>query len=267
MKEIFVAAGLKEEQAEVYALLLEHGKMYAGQIAKKVSMKHGLLYKTLHELVAKQYVTQGKDQGKMCFWPVDPERVCYELEREADALQKRLEHVRFKLPEIRMKYAAATERPMIKYFEGLDGLKEMYLDRLEYRDMDHYFVRPGKVAFYERYFGQWFQTHLRKVAEAHIRTNGITADDPETTHSPERDKLRGFIRTWVREEDYTAPVEVYIYANKVSIISFGKEIFGVLIENTPIAQGFTELFLLARAGAETRDVTHDHFNKPNQEKL
>lgn len=53
-------------------------------------------------------------------------------------------------------------------------------------------------------------------------------------------------------DEYTAPVEIDIYGDKIALMSFGKELIGVIIESPQIARALKEIFLLAKRGAETR---------------
>jgi len=45
-------------------------------------------------------------------------------------------------------------------------------------------------------------------------------------------------------------VEVNVYGNKVSFISFGDETVGTIIESPQIAQAMRELYAMAQIGAE-----------------
>ena len=66
------------------------------------------------------------------------------------------------------------------------------------------------------------------------------------------------VRTWIRPEDYTTQMEVNIYGNKTCFISYGKEIFAIILEHAPLAQAMKELFVLAERGARTLTIIHDH---------
>lgn len=251
-------AGFSPEAGEIYSALLLHGPMTAGELLKHVSLKRGLLYKVLHDLIAEGYVLEGEIRGRMLFRPQDPDVILDRLEAEAAEASKRAGEIRDRLPELRAKYLTATERPTVKYFEGVEGLRKMYEAKLKMADKHLYFVRPGKVDVYQHHFGDWFGDFLERQQKADITVHGITADDPETNHDPAKDARRHFLRTWVNESDYTSPVEWSAFDNTVSIISYGQEIFGIMIDNPQIANAMKEIFALAKKGAETIVVKHDH---------
>ena len=49
------------------------------------------------------------------------------------------------------------------------------------------------------------------------------------------------VRTWLKPESYTAPVEVNIYGDKVALLAYGEDIMGVIIQNPPIAEAMRQM--------------------------
>jgi len=68
----------------------------------------------------------------------------------------------------------------------------------------------------------------------------------------ESDRLMQLTRTWIRQEDYDEPVEWAVYGNKLSIMSFGEDVSGIIIQNAQIAQAFRRLFHLLDVGIRRR---------------
>lgn len=58
--------------------------------------------------------------------------------------------------------------------------------------------------------------------------------------------------TWFPPKSYTAPVEISTYGDKVSLISFGKETVGTIVESPQIAEAFRQVFDLMKTGAEAQ---------------
>ena len=59
-------------------------------------------------------------------------------------------------------------------------------------------------------------------------------------------------RTWYLQEDYTAPVEWSVYGNKVSVISFGQEVIGMVIDSPQIAESLRQIFGMLDEGLKRR---------------
>lgn len=243
------AAGLSDEEARVYSLLLEGGPQTAGGLLKGAGLKRGTLYQVLRGLAAKRLVTESKKDAKILFSPEAPDALLDRARARKDEASRDEAALAAALPELKTAYFAASQKPIFRFYEGIDGLKAIYESQLE-GAKEIWFLRANEASAYERHFGKWWAHFIRRRVERGIITHGLTPDTPEANHDPAVDKAWGVIRTWIRPEDYAAPVEIDVYGDTVAIISFGKEIFGLTMENRVIAQSFREIFKLVRKGAE-----------------
>lgn len=264
---IFTRVGLSIDETRVYEALLENGPLGAGDLLTHTkNIKRGLLYKVLERLTERGLVIQEKKSGKALFVPQPPESLLHIAESQEEAARKSKESLQSLLPALKAKYNLSTERPVIRYFEGVEGLREMYEDKLASGAKDSHFIRTARAEEYRETFGKWFTHFLKRQTELGISAHALTVDDEYTNHDPEIDAIRRITRLWIRPEDYTAPVQIDTYGDKVSIFAFGKEIFGILIESKPIATSLRELFVLAERGAKTLVIKHDHPTPKKQEK-
>lgn len=256
---ILERVGLTRDESRVYEALLGAGPQGAGELLRRVKMKRGLLYKVVGRLEERGLVVSDERRGR-AVWTAEPPDTLLRLVDRAEAAARASRHaIEDALPELKAKYVLATERPVIRLFEDTEALKRIYEDTLESGAKEFYFIRPVKSAIsYERAYGRWFKNYRERRAAAGITTHGITPDDADTNHDPKVDASWKMIRTWLRPADYTAPVEINIYADRIAILSYGKEIFGIVIENAPLAKAFKEIFSLVDRGAKTLPVTHVH---------
>jgi sugar-specific transcriptional regulator TrmB len=257
-EQILSAANLNPDEASIYETLVTNGSMGAGMLLKKVQIKRGLLYKTLERLKKRDLVIEQIRRGRAVFSATPPDAILRLAEDAAEKAEKNKAAISSALAEMKAKYALATERPVFRFFEGVEGLRKLYEEKLESPAKEYYFVRPLKAGVYREVFGDWFSYFLKKRSELGVATHALTPDDPDANHDPAVDKKRVVTRTWTRPSDYTAPIEINVSGNRTEIVSFGKEIFAVAIDNKPIAQAFTELIKLAITGAKTIEVKHDH---------
>ena len=260
-KDILLQSGLSKDEAAVYEALLVAGPQGAGSLLARVHIKRGLLYKVLDRLSSRGLVVERKKEGRTIFSPQPPDVLAKLAEDNEVVAKSARAAIAAALPELKAKYILSTERPVIQFFEGLDGLKKIYEDSLASGAKDFYFIRPVKTSVsYERAYGRWFKSYRERRAAAGITTHGMTPDDADTNHDPAVDASWKLVRTWLRPQDYGAPIEMNIYGDKLAILSYGKEIFGIVIENAPLAQAFRDLFRLADRGAKTIDIVHRHKN-------
>jgi len=258
-KALLASVGLTEEEAQLYELLLQHGPQGVGGLLKRVTgIKRGLLYKVLERLEKRGLVVPQKKEGVSVFVPESPDVLLRCLQEQEDELKRSKGELESVLPELKAKYNLSTERPALRFFEGVEGLRAMYEDRLVAGAKELYFIRSSRHGVYREVFGKWFDHYRQRQTAVFSTVYALTVDDADTNHDSELDKARHMLRTWLRPEDYTSPVEIDVYANKVTVISFGKEIFGIMLESEVIAKAMKDLFILAERGAKTIPVTHDH---------
>ncbi len=258
-KETLETLGLTHEEAEIYDILLLKGASGAGGILEKTDIKRGLLYKILERLVGKGLVEEKTVRGRTVFSAAPPDELLKAADAaEQEAIRKR-KAIEAALPEMKAKFNLAHERPFIRFYEGVDGLRQLYEEKLAPTASKEFrFIRPLQAGVYRDVFGKWFGHFLAKRAEMGIKTYAITPDDPDANHDPKIDKERGVTRTWIRPEDYASHVEVNTHGDRTELISYGKEIFAVAIEDAYIARAIRDLLVLADRGAKTIEVKHDH---------
>lgn len=144
-------------------------------------------------------------------------------------------------------YYAQKRQPGLKYFQGKAGLQEIYKDHLQ-TGKDVYLVRTQAD---EGYFGEELYEYMEKRAKQGIITHGLLPLDPGSfAWAKKHDKHLKREVSWYPHEAYTAPVEIAIYGDKVSIISFGNEAVGTILENPQIAHALRDLFNMAKIGAQ-----------------
>lgn len=258
-EDVLTRIGLSRDEAWVYTALLNGGPQGAGELLKRdIPMKRGLLYKVLDRLVERGLVTEQKGKGKARFVPQPPDMLTTILEDRESEVRHSRDSLAAALPELKAKYNLSTDRPIIRFFEGVEGLRKMYEDKLESGAKELHFIRTARAETYRETFGTWFSHYLKRQVDAGIKAYAITVDDEYTNHDPAIDAARNVVRTWIRPQDYTAPVQIDAYGDRVAILCFGKEFFGIVIESAPLATAIRDIFTLADRGAKTISVTHDH---------
>ncbi len=258
-KNILTQVGLSGDEAEVYESLVTSGPVSASDLLKHVKMKRGLLYKVIDRLMDRKLVRSTGTGAGRAFTAESPDKILDISEKIMRNIQQSHESLKKSIPELKAKYVLSNEKPIIRFFEGKDGLQSIYEDRLTTGAKEQYLIRTADATAYRDMFGKWFSYFLRRRVELGMKTYAITPDDhTASSHNATADKERNVSRTWVRVEDYSAPVEISSYGNKVSVVSFGKEVFGLVIENEPFAHAIRDLFRLAEKGAKTIQVDHDH---------
>jgi len=251
-KDTLISTGLSEEEAEIYAILLKKGPLPAGTINKETPIKRGLVYKTLDRLVEAGLVKKHDEDGKVAmFTPSHPSSLVSILEEKQRVLEASRTHLNTALQSMSSDYNLSSGKPGIQFFEGINGMKNIYDDILAI-GKDFHLVRsifePTYKNKVEPVVLDFIKKRVRKGNWAIALTpNDLSNEERENLKTKDEEHLMN--RTFVDVNQYTSPVEIDIYDNKVAFLSFGKELIGTIIESPQIAQAMRELFMLAKGGA------------------
>jgi len=131
MPELLTKIGLEESEAKVYQALLELGPSSVSEITKKAGITRTLGYHLLQKLSLYGLVdqTSAKDK-KITYSAKHPRYLVQHLKNKKNALERKIEEVEQKLPELLSLYNV-TDKPVIRFQEGFEGLKNIYLETLE----------------------------------------------------------------------------------------------------------------------------------------
>jgi sugar-specific transcriptional regulator TrmB len=234
--------GLTAAQAKAYLTLIQKGKTTPPELAKLINETRSNTYMVLEQLEKLGLVKKSETDKKTSYTVENP----IALEKVAEARRKQLHDNEMKvkqaMPSLLSYFYSHTEKPGVRMVEGLDGLKSIYEETLRVGE-PIYLVRTSQEV---SHLGiDYINKYREKRKNRGVHTKAITPDLPEVNHDPEVDKEYLFERTWVKPEDYTAPVEINIYGDKVSFAVFGQETMGVILDNDKIADAMRQLVGLA----------------------
>jgi sugar-specific transcriptional regulator TrmB len=238
-EETFRKLGLKKNEARTYEVLLDLGKGTAGEILKKLPLKRSTLYNALYDLVKKGLVRQNEKGKKIVFEAKDPENLRALQRERKEKLKLANKELKNILPSLKSRYNLSVGRPTVRYFEGREGLKEIYKDTLK--------EKPKEIlVFRSIYDDESFNKYLNKYyvpkrADLGIKTRIISPAVP-TKEKLEEDKKLLKKRKHIDKKDYSLPTEINIYGDKVALLSHKRKKIGLIIENKDLAETFNIIF-------------------------
>jgi len=226
--------GLIGKKADVYLASLELGSATVIEIAKKAGIKRTTAYDILLDLINKGLVSQTTKGKKKLFIGEDPEKIKKDLQRKESLISEIL-------PMLKSVYNVRGVKPKIRFYEGIEGIKEVYNDTLNYRGELLAFASEDVVKILGN---DWVTDYVRKRAKnsLHARAimpaseivSGYAAKDPEHLRTS---KL-------IDPKKYPFSMEINIYGHsKVSLMS-SKEKLGLVIESTEIYNTMKLIFEL-----------------------
>jgi sugar-specific transcriptional regulator TrmB len=239
--------GLTNSQAKTYIELIKAGSLTPPQLANRIKESRTAAYMSLAKLEEIGLATKVGDAKKATYSPANPsalEKFITDKRKEVTAAE---DLYRNSLPRLLTYYYSNRGEPGVRFYQGKDGLTKIYEDHLRTGE-DVYFIRTPAD---EEYFGEVLYQYMQKRAKRDIKAHGLAPAFPgAVSWAKQHDKELNRQMSWFPSKAYNAPVEISIYGDKVSLISFGQEAIGMIIESPQIAQALRELFQMASVGAK-----------------
>jgi sugar-specific transcriptional regulator TrmB len=235
------AAGLSPTEAKCYTALLERKDWKPSDLAKSVNETRTNTYKILDNLVTLGLAERFDKDKKLHYRATNPSSLLQLARDRRTAQEKAEKELESNTEELLASYYKVHEQPGVRFYQGRDGIKQIFEDMLTAGQEIHLVRSPADVAFYDEAF---FEDIKQQKKELGIITYALTPDLPTATHNAAADAAYDFVRTWLPADAYTASVEWNIYGNKVALISYGDEAMGMIIESPQIAESFRQILKL-----------------------
>ena len=130
LKEI----GLSENEAKVYLAMLDLGPATALKIATEARINRPTAYAQIESLRKVSLATSKKKGGKTLFSAESPEKLEFLLNKQRSEIDVRREELQNIMPELMAAFDLAEDKPIIRYFEGKDGLAKVRQEELRCRE-------------------------------------------------------------------------------------------------------------------------------------
>ncbi len=244
-KEVLEKSGLKHGEAVIYDLLLQFGDSSAAEIKKRTIFKRGMVYKFLDDLISKGLVTAHKKAGKTFFRANHPYALMESLDSSIQATKVAQITLQAALPQIVSTFNTMENKPGIRVYEGIEGIKEVYMDTLREKQEIWAILQTSKV---EPSLYAWLNTYYApKRAEANIWAKVIVAEDSKTKGYIEKNTAQKRETRVVPKQKFPVAIEMNIYGSKVAFMNFreNESNIGIIINNKLISETMRALFTLA----------------------
>ncbi|MDP3661609.1 MAG: helix-turn-helix domain-containing protein [bacterium] len=242
-EKIIIDSGLTKEQAKIYLFLLENGLSPAKIIASKTGTGRALTYKVLEQLTALGLAEKREDIGKVAlFFPAHPKK----LKELAAARRERSEEAFQTLERSYGLFASSfnllSGKPSIQFFEGTEGLQNVYADIIEVGQDIRVISSP--IIEGRREVLQLIKEQIKKQVEQNIKTRAITplAASQMVATPVEDDEKYLITRKKVPAEKLNIPAQIIIYGDKVAITNFKDGLVTVVMESKYIRETFEKMF-------------------------
>jgi HTH-type transcriptional regulator, sugar sensing transcriptional regulator len=244
LEQDLIEIGLNEKEAKIYLASLELGQSVVQDISKKADVNRATTYFVIEGLMKSGLMSSFHKGKKQYFIAADPDRLAEVLEQEKNTLEKRELSLKKLLPQLQSLNNKQKDRPVVKYYEGKEGIKTMVSEVLKAAkgevDMA-YSVDALNKLFTEEDKIEWRKVRIKRD----LYTKAIyTYKEGVLQNIPKSDSRK------VPFEKFPITCDIAVYDEKVRIADLSKRLIGVIIEDKEIARSMKAVLDLAWEAAE-----------------
>ncbi len=240
--------GFSNNEIRIYLGLLQIGQGTASKIARSAGVNRTTVYDVLAGLETKGLVIQLGKKPKQEYRAESPKKLESFYREKTKRDERYLDIVRDLVPQLSSIHAVG-DRPVVRFYEGEEGLKHVYEDTLSSKETIRAFASVENMhAGLPNYFPKYY----KRRAQAGIGIRAILPHTPEATERSQLDKAEKRESLHVDSRKYSFSPEINIYDNKIMIASW-KEKLGVIIESREISDALKKIFELSWLEAERED--------------
>ncbi len=244
----FKLLDMAKVEGEVYMALLELGGGYVSAVARRSGLKRVNCYHTLEKLSEKglvNYITKNKIRY---YSPEPPQKIL-------SILENKTHYARRLLPELLSITNTLALKPKIKYFEGMEGLKNILEDTLTAKKE---LLGYSNLKAASDLLGDNIPDYAAKKMKKKLKTRIICPSSKEAFLYTKKYYPKNFPPElieilYVNPKEFWFEHEITIYDNKVAVISLNpEELIGMIFESPVYARSQRAIFNLAWLGASNK---------------
>jgi HTH-type transcriptional regulator, sugar sensing transcriptional regulator len=224
--------GLTENQAKIYLACLELGETTIKDIAQKSGVKRTTIYDFIEEMINSGILKQAIRGKKKKFIAIEPDELRVLINRR-EALLNQI------LPALNSLNNVASVKPKIWFFEGIDGLKKVYEDLLNYKNLVVYGFASEDIP--ELFGKEWVFNYVKKRVSRNIEEWIIYPFSQTGEEYRKFDKEHKRKSKVIDPKKYNFEIEINIYKNRIAMTS-ARDKAGVIIESEPISNTWKQIF-------------------------
>jgi predicted transcriptional regulator len=250
-RQLFVSCGLSEKEALVYDVLLSAGACSGADLERHTGLKKNT-YALLASLAAKKLVTRHKTGARWLYRPAPPSVLAEIVDRTTRDLSQTKSTLTTMLPDLTSAYRVSVDKPVVRLYEGQEGLKEVFTDIYGPHGGDNVVWGCVDIERVDVEFPKHLQDTLipLRLKNKWIAKSVFVDDEGgRALHADDAKQLRE--SALVDGADHPMPAEIDVYDDKITMISFERQEFvGLVIQNQAFADTLRSIFKLAFAKAK-----------------
>lgn len=254
-----ITIGLSPQQAEAYALLIEHGELRPAQAAKDLNLTRTNAYKLLDRLVEMDLAQKIEKANKYTYVLNNP-MVLTELTSRYRAKAVERENAVSKLmQELLAKYHVHSDKPDTRVYIGVKDVADAYRAQIQLKENIHFIHTKSDIPLMG--FDNMHDLRVAQAQHGNKRQAIMVVSDKTTTINHESHKRSNLDPTWADQDFYSAPVEWSVTESSLLIVLYATEPHAILITDKIVAGAFLQLWQFMDSVLKTMPTHHKHKSK------
>lgn len=250
LQTILVNIGLTNKEADIYLSLLELGKGTVSNIAQKAGINRTTGYDILNSLATKGLVSTSGKEPKQEYIAESPDKIISLLQKKIKTDQEKMKKAQQLIPQLKSIHNV-SERPKVRFYEGKEGLIQIYEDTLTAQGAIRAFANINDM---HKTLPDYFSSYYKRRVKKGIKIRGIVPNTEIARERVKHNKEESRETVLLPADKFYFSPEINIYNNKVMIASW-REKLGIIIESAEIADAMKKIYELAWSEAKRLSET------------
>jgi len=239
--------GLSDKEAKVYLSSLELGPSPVQVIAQKAGINRATTYVMIESLIGRGLMSSFEKGKKRFFTAESPDQLMTLLKKEEAEVGTKIKQLGDMIPELKMIFSSADEKPKVKFFEGIEGLRVVQKDILDskYENLEEivsldefYKIITAEDDDHRKLFHKKIEQIVSRVIYTSKKGKILKSQESKIE------------RRYIPADKFSLPTEIIIYGNKVAISVCKGKLVGFIIESKDISNSLRSVFDLVWEAVE-----------------
>lgn len=231
--------GLTDNEAKVYLAMLELGPASVQEIAAKAGINRPTAYFQIESLKKHALVSIHNKGNKQVFMAESPEQLEHIIETEKKTIEQKQDELKKILPDLVSMFSASDTKPVVRYFEGKEGLVRM--QDILLKSGVKQVLGMSSLDDLGKVFPQHGDSYVPQRVKKKIHSRFIyTSSQGPILKAGDKKVLRE--SRFIPKEKMPFTSDLTIFGNSVAIAALKNKPTGIIIEHPEVAESFRSLF-------------------------
>ncbi|TAK97127.1 hypothetical protein EPO05_00045 [Patescibacteria group bacterium] len=233
--------GLNHKEIGIYLAILSGGKNTISGIALRSKIKRTSIYQHLQVLLDKGLIYKAVDRKRVLYIAEDPEKIVNVVESQKRRLDRQKVELEKIIPELQSMFSVAFSKPKVNFYEGREGIKNIYKEFVETHQNIYSFFSP--YHFFKLFSHAENDELLMRLYANGGQLHNLVERSDEAVARLKVEKYKSFTKSKFLPADFKFENDLLVTGDKVALISF-KNLIGVIICDQAIADLQRNIFKL-----------------------